>query len=41
MIDNEVHEDEKLMYGPWTWIVGLAFGVLLMVILFVLADGFA
>ena len=41
MIDEDSHEDEMRMYGPWTWIAGMALGVGITVVMFVLADGFA
>lgn len=41
MIDQDNHDDEMEMYNPWSWIVGLAFGIFLTVIMFVLSDGFS
>ncbi len=41
MIDQDTHEEEMKMYGPWPWIVGMAFGAFITFVLFYFADGFA
>ncbi len=41
MIDEDAHDDEIRMYGPWTWIAGLAFGAFIIFVMFSLSDGFS
>lgn len=41
MIDEEAHEDEMQMYGPWSWIAGMAFAGGIIYVMFALSDGFS
>ncbi len=41
MIDEDAHDDEMEMYGPWPWLVGIGFGIFITVVMFVLSDGFS
>jgi len=41
MMDKDSHDDEIRMYGPWTWIAGMAFGTGIVFVMFALSDGFS
>lgn len=40
-MQSDNHNHDHAHYGPWTWIVGFAFGALIIWIMFALATGFA
>ena len=41
MIDPEIRDQENRLYGVWPSVAGLLFGGGIIVLMFVLADGFA